>query len=102
MSINNLVPVHHFCLHHEVELSFIDSLHEYGLITVTVINEDKYLLSEELKEIEKFVQFYYDLGINIEGIEVITDLLIQNAALQGELDAALKKLHIFEADFIED
>jgi chaperone modulatory protein CbpM len=97
MSINNLVLVHHFCLHHEVELSFIDSLHEYGLITITVIDEDKYLLPEELKQIEKFVQFYYDLGINIEGIEVITDLLIQNSALRGELDAALKKLHIFDA-----
>jgi chaperone modulatory protein CbpM len=97
MSINNLVLVHHFCLHHEVELSFIDSLHEYGLITITVIDEDKYLLPEELKQIEKFVQFYYDLGINLEGIEVITDLLIQNAALRGELDAALKKLHIFDA-----
>jgi ABC-type Fe3+-citrate transport system substrate-binding protein len=89
-------------MHHEVELSFIDSLHAYGLITVTVINEEKYLLPEELKEIEKFVQFYYDLGINIEGIEVITDLLIQNASLQHELESALKKLHIFEADFIQD
>ena len=102
MPVNNLVPVHHFCLHHEVELSFIDSLHEYGLITVTFINEDKYLLPEELKEIEKFIQFYYDLGINLEGIEVINNLLFQNATLHNELEATLKKLHIFEVDFIED
>ena len=102
MSINNLVPVHYFCLYHEVELSFIDSLHEYGLINVTVIDEDKFLQPEELKQIEKFIQFYYDLGINVEGIDVITNLLIQNASLRSELDAALKKLHIFEADIMQD
>ncbi|MFZ1455060.1 MAG: chaperone modulator CbpM, partial [Saprospiraceae bacterium] len=74
MDKNNKILLHHFCLYHEVELSFIDSLHEYGLITIIVVNDDKYILEDDLKEIEKMVHFYYELGINIEGIEVIINL----------------------------
>jgi len=102
MSINNLVPVHHFCLYHQVELSFIDSLQEYGLIKMIVIKDNKYLWQEDLREIEKMSQFYYELGINLEGIEVISNLLNQNASLQRELEIVLKKLNLFDADVVEE
>jgi len=102
MSINNLVPVNHFCLYHQVDLSFIDSLQEYGLIKIIVIEDNKYLYKEDLKEIEKMVQFYYDLGINLEGIDVITNLLMQNAALRRELEFVLKKLKLFEVDAVQE
>ncbi len=102
MSVNNLIPVHHFCLYHQVELSFIDSLHEYGLINIIVIKDNKYLIQEDLREIEKMVQFYFELGINLEGIEVISNLLNQNASLQRELEIVLKKLNLFDADVVEE
>ena len=95
MTIDNVVLVHQFCIYHQVEMSFIDSLDEYGLISIKVINEDKYLLMEDLKAIEKMAQFYYDLGINLEGIDVITNLLIQNDHLRKELEVAHNKLSLY-------
>jgi hypothetical protein len=97
MDQNNKVLLKHFCLHHEVELSFIDSLHEYGLITIIVVNDDKYILEDDLKEIEKMVHFYYELGINIEGIEVIINLLLKNDELRKELNSARRKLLTYES-----
>jgi len=85
-----------------VELSFIDSLQEYGLIKMIVIKDNKYLWQEDLREIEKMSQFYYELGINLEGIEVISNLLNQNASLQRELEIVLKKLNLFDADVVEE
>jgi hypothetical protein len=99
MDINNKVLLQQFCLHHEVELSFIDSLHEYGLITIVVFNDDKYILADDLKEIEKMAHFYYELGINIEGIEVIINLLLQNDRLRKELNFARRKLLTYESSF---
>jgi chaperone modulatory protein CbpM len=99
MDINNKVLLQQFCLHHEVELSFIDSLHEYGLITILVFNGDKYILADDLKEIEKMAHFYYELGINIEGIEVIINLLLQNDRLRKELNFARRKLLTYESSF---
>jgi len=100
MTIDNVVLVHQFCIYHQVEMSFIDSLDEYGLISIKVINEDKYLLMEDLKAIEKMAQFYYDLGINLEGIDVITNLLIQNDHLRKELEVSHKKLSLFGDDVV--
>ncbi|MBK7634995.1 MAG: chaperone modulator CbpM [Saprospiraceae bacterium] len=97
MDKNNKILLHHFCLYHEVELSFIDSLHEYGLITIIVVNDDKYILEDDLKEIEKMVHFYYELGINIEGIEVIINLLLQNDGLRRELNNTRRKLLTYES-----
>jgi len=98
MPLNNLVPIQHFCVYHQVEVSFIDSLQDYGLINITVINEEKYLFLEEVKEVEKMMVFYFDLGINLEGIEVIYNLMLQNEMLQKKLDIAQKRLAIFDAD----
>lgn len=100
MPIDNLVLVHHFCLHHQVEISFIDSLQEYGLVDIQIIDDNKYILQEDLKEVEKLAQFYYDLGINLEGIDVISNLLMQNAVLRRELGHAQKRLNLFELDII--
>lgn len=96
MSTNNLVLVSHFCQHHQVEMSFIDSLQSYGLIAIQVIQEDKYVHIDDINEIEKMIKFYYDLGINLEGIDVVFNLLLQNEALRRELDIAHQKLKVLD------
>ena len=52
---------------------------------------------DDLKEIEKMVHFYYELGINIEGIEVIINLLLQNDGLRRELNNTRRKLLTYES-----
>ena len=42
--------------------------------------------------------FYFELGINLEGIEVIYNLMNQNEALQKKLDVALKRLTLFDSN----
>jgi len=96
MSTNNLVLVSHFCEHHQVEMSFIDSLQAYGLIAIQVIQDDKYVHIDDINEIEKMIKFYYDLGINLEGIDVVFNLLLQNEALRRELDIAHQKLKVLD------
>ncbi len=96
MSTNNLVLVSHFCQHHQLEISFIDSLQSYGLIDIQVIQDDKYVHIDDLNEIEKMIRFYYDLGINLEGIDVVFNLLLQNEALRRELDIAHQKLKVLD------
>lgn len=98
MALNNLVPIQHFCVHHHVEVSFIDSLQDYGLIQVAIVDEEKYLLVEDLRDVERMMVFYFDLGINLEGIEVIYNLMNQNEALQKKLDVALKRLTLFDSN----
>jgi hypothetical protein len=98
METENLVLVEHICLHYKIEFSFIDSLEAYGLINVVIIENSKYLSNEEIREIEKLMRLHYDLGINMEGIDVISNLVKQIGELQQELASIKNKLTLFDAE----
>lgn len=92
MNTDNLIRIEYLCEQYNVELAFINSLQEFGLINVMVVKESKYLSNEDLKEIEKLIRLHYELGINMEGIDVISNLLNQIADLKQELTVAKNKL----------
>jgi len=98
MEKNNLILVEHFCANWNVELSFISSLSDIGLIEIIVLNEEKYISNEQLKELERATRFHHELNINIEGIDVIYNLLKQIDELQQELTIVKNKLNLFELE----
>jgi hypothetical protein len=98
METNNLILVEQFCSNSEIKYSFIDSLHEHGIIEIISINENKYLLNEQLKNVEMAIRFHYELNINMEGIDVIANLLIQINDLKQELIKAKNTLSLFEIE----
>ena len=85
MEKEELIPVKDFCIHHNIEYSFISSLEDSGLISVTSVKRSSFIHSDELHKLEKFVRLHYDLDINIEGIETINYLLEKIEAMQKEI-----------------
>ena len=55
-----------------------------GLIEIITIKETGFIDTEQLPQVEKFVRFYYDLDINLEGIETISHLLKRIYTLQNQ------------------
>ncbi|MGZ5191737.1 MAG: chaperone modulator CbpM [Flavisolibacter sp.] len=102
METNNLVLVEHFCSNSDVELSFINSLNDYGLIDVIILENKSYISNEQLKDVERAIRFYYELNINIEGIDVIFNLLKQINDLQQELTITKNQLNLFYPVDIRD
>ncbi len=94
----HLIPVQEFCTCHEVELAFIDTLNEHGLITVTMIQATPYIYPEQMQHLEKMIRLHYDLGINIEGIHAVSNLLQRIENLHEELMAIKNRLNIYEND----
>ncbi|MGH2565106.1 MAG: chaperone modulator CbpM, partial [Ginsengibacter sp.] len=70
---------------HDIEYSFISSLEDSGLISVTSVKRSSFINSNDLHKLEKFVRLHYDLDINIEGIETINYLLEKIEAMQKEI-----------------
>ncbi|MGH2646731.1 MAG: chaperone modulator CbpM [Ginsengibacter sp.] len=85
MEKEELIPVKDFCTHHDIEYSFISSLEDSGLISVTSVKRSSFINSNDLHKLEKFVRLHYDLDINIEGIETINYLLEKIEAMQKEI-----------------
>ena len=96
MQTEYLISVDEFCASNDVEISFVSSLRQTGLIEITTINDTEFINSEQLQQLEKIVRFYYELGINLEGIETITHLLHQINSMQDEIIALKNRLRLYE------
>lgn len=85
MEPEELIPAKDFCIHHNIEYSFVDTLQSSGLIGIITVHQSSYLLPDEVHKLEKFVRLHYDLDINIEGIETINYLLEKIENMQKEM-----------------
>ncbi len=93
-----LIAVNEFCANHNIEISFISSLQQTGLIEITTVKETGFIDSNQLQQLEKIVRFYYELDINLEGIETITHLLQRIRSLQDENIALRNRLRLYETN----
>ena len=83
------IPVEEFCMHYQIEQSFVMNLYESGLVEIATIEETGCIPANQLSSLEKFVRLYYELQINVEGIEAITHLLERIKELRHEINSAL-------------
>ena len=93
-----LISTDDFCTWHQVEYTFITSLHEAGLVEITIIDKTEYIPETQLQKLEKMVRMHHDLDINIAGIEAITHLLERFESIQEDIRTLKNKLRLYEGD----
>lgn len=93
-----LIAIDEFCINHNIDVSFINSLQQTGLIKITTIEESEFIDARQLLELEKYVRFHYELDINLEGIETITYLLEKINTLQHEIGTLTNRLRLYESE----
>jgi hypothetical protein len=96
MSNEHLIAVSEFCTAHQIEITFVESLAQHGLITVETVNEQLSIPDAQLPSLEKMVRLHYDLEINLEGIETIFHLLERVETLQHEMHELKKRVGLYE------
>lgn len=96
MQTDDLILAEEFCTHYNIELSFISSLQQFGLIEVTSMEETNYIPQTELQKLEQLARLHYDLNINLEGIDAITHLLERVRIMQLEITRLKNRLGIYE------
>ena len=96
MESQHLIPAADFCVHYNIEVRFLQSLHEYGLVHITTQDETVFIDADEISDVEKMVHLHRDLDINLEGIDAILQLLKRLEKTQEELAALHRKLRLYE------
>jgi chaperone modulatory protein CbpM len=96
------IIVKEYCEKCHIDPSFILSLDEGGLVTLNEIDGEKYLPVADLPEVEQYARMYYDLSINIEGIDVIHNMQQQIKSLHQTIKRLHDRLRIYEDDSIVD
>jgi hypothetical protein len=96
MQTEYLIAIDEFCASHNVEISFISSLQQNGLIEIITVKETGFINAGDLQQLERFIRLYYELDINLEGIETITYLLQKIISQQEEILALKNRLRLYE------
>jgi single-stranded DNA-specific DHH superfamily exonuclease len=96
MEIQDLIPIPKLCIHYNVPVSFINTLEEYQLVELVAKNNNLYIQTKQISKVEKLIRMHYDLHINIEGIDVIYNLLKQNESLKEEITTLNNRLQLYE------
>src|SRR5690242_5173203 len=93
---NELLSVEKLCTHYNVEYHFLELLREHDLIEIINVNEQHYLHADALRNLESLMRMHYDLNINLEGIEVINNLLSRVNNLHEQIKYLKNKLKLYE------
>ena len=92
----DMIVLDEFCASHQVEISFVRSLEEHGLIETIIVNETLCVPRNELSRLEQIVRLHQELNINPEGIDAINILLKRIENLQNEITELRNKLIFYE------
>ena len=96
MSTPKFIAAESFCLGCGIDISFVLSLHQNGLIDITYFSGKAYIDVNQLRQLEKLIRLYFELDINLEGLETIVHLLQQISSMHDEITALRNELLIFE------
>jgi hypothetical protein len=96
MQTEEMIAADEFCIHHNIELSFINALKESGLVAITIVEQKIFVPADQLSQLEKMVRLYHEMDINLEGIETITYLLQRMNEMQQQITALSNRLSLYE------
>jgi hypothetical protein len=97
MNDKAFIPITQLCDHYTMEISFFKRLHNEGLIELITIEETTCLHQDKLHTFEKIVRIHNDLHVNIEGIDVVLNLLEKVDTLNNELLQTKSRLSLYES-----
>lgn len=92
---NELIVVSDYCDKCHIESSFIDLLQENGLVDILFDEGRPCLTFSQLPDVERYSRMYYDLSINMEGIDVIHHLLERMDEMQREIRDLRTRLRMY-------
>ena len=98
METEDMIVLDEFCSNHQIEISFIRSLEEYGLIEIVIVNETLCVRDNELSKLEQIVRLHQELNINPEGIDAINILLKRIENMQNEITELRNRLDFYQKD----
>ena len=96
MPQSNLIAMDAFCTNHQIDYSFVQLVHQNGLIETTKIEQTVYIPEDQLPSLERMVRLHFDMDINIEGIETITHLLERIEQMQQEIIQLKNRVGVYE------
>lgn len=96
MKEQKLIPTQTICTYYNIEISFVNTLHHMGLIQVEIMEQSQFIHQEQISKLEKIIRLHHELNVNLEGIDIVFNLLQKEKELKIELNTLQNKLRLYE------
>lgn len=90
-----MIALNDFCSSHQIDVSFIQSLEDHGLVQTVIVDQSLCVHANELGKLERIVRLHQELDINPEGLDVIDYLLKRIEAMQDEISDLRNRLDFY-------
>ncbi|REE82870.1 MerR-like DNA binding protein [Lutibacter oceani] len=98
MKTQQFILIKTLCSQYNIDISFVDSLNKIGLIEIEIINQNQFIHQDQISDLEKMIRLHHELNVNIEGIDIVFNLLEKERALRNELNTLKNRLRLYEND----
>ncbi|HLW29323.1 MAG TPA: chaperone modulator CbpM [Brumimicrobium sp.] len=98
MGRQDLILIKTLCVHYKVEISFLKELNNIGLIEIEELDNDEFIHEEKIGDLEKMIRIHRELDVNIEGIDVVFNLLQKEMQLREEVIELRNRLRFYEGN----
>ena len=98
MDTEKYIPVLHLCDLYQIEISFFKALNEEGLIELVSRQNSMFVHEDKLYKVERIIRIHRELNVNIEGIDVVLNLLEKVDKLQNEVYNMQSRQILYEDD----
>ena len=99
--MNERISIEEIIRIYKVDYSFVNALIDSELLHPQTENSIRYIIHDVLSDFEKFMNWHYDLEVNLQGIEIINDMLRKVRHLQSENRNLLQRLQVKRFDWEE-
>ena len=93
---NKLLKFEEICNIYNIEPSFLKEIYNFEIITFIEEENTLWLEEDMIDKLEKVIRLHKELGVNLEGIDIIINLLEKIEKLEEELLEVKRKLAFFE------
>lgn len=96
MKTDKLIQINRLCEHYHLEPSFFDEIEFYELIEIQSSSNGKFIHRKQLGTLEKIIRLHDELEINMQGIDVIFEMMSKIKKLKDELKETRSRLGLYE------
>ena len=98
MNEQHLIQAQTICTLYDIEISFVDALNRMGLIKIVIVEHDQFIHQDQIGDLEKIIRLHKELNVNLEGIDVVFNLLAKERELRNELTVLKNRIRLYETD----
>lgn len=94
--MNEKLSLEKYCRLHDAQMEFLMQLEENGLIEFMSEKSTKYIITDKLEDLERLRVLHYELKVNLEGIDVIHNLLEKQKQMSRHILELERSLRFYE------